>query len=190
MPPKCPPPSSPSPTRRAASARPRPRSTSRRALRGGRSTRSSSTWTPRRTPRAPSGSRSRRARSLYSALRGEGDGPAAVTPTAYEHLAIIPSEEDLAAAEIELSQMDNYLMKLRGVLAPGRRLRRLPGDHHRLPARPRDALDEQPRGGRLPADHAAVRVHGARGPGPDPAQRRAPEVGRDQPGASSSAASS
>jgi hypothetical protein len=37
-----------------------------------------------------------------------------VTPTAYEHLALIPSEEDLAAAEIELAQMENYLMKLRG----------------------------------------------------------------------------
>ena len=57
-------------------------------------------------------------RSLYSALRGEGDALPLVTPTAYEHLALIPSEEDLAAAEIELSQTDNYLMRLRGVLAP------------------------------------------------------------------------
>jgi len=57
-------------------------------------------------------------RSLYAALRGEGDALPLVTPTKYEHLALIPSEEDLAAAEIELSQMENYLMKLRGVLAP------------------------------------------------------------------------
>src|SRR5580658_1404390 len=57
-------------------------------------------------------------KSLYSSLRGEGDALPLVTPTAYEHLALIPSEEDLAAAEIELSQMENYLMKLRGVLAP------------------------------------------------------------------------
>ena len=57
-------------------------------------------------------------RSLYAALRGEGDALSLVTPTAYEHLALIPSEEDLAAAEIELAQMDNYLMKLRGVLEP------------------------------------------------------------------------
>src|SRR5579863_10311532 len=57
-------------------------------------------------------------RSLYAALRGEGQALPLVTPTAYERLAIIPSEEDLAAAEIELSQMENYLMKLRGVLAP------------------------------------------------------------------------
>ena len=53
-------------------------------------------------------------KSLYGALRGEGEALPLVTPTAYEHLAIIPSEEDLAAAEIELAQMDNYLMKLRG----------------------------------------------------------------------------
>jgi chromosome partitioning protein len=39
-----------------------------------------------------------------------------ITPTAYEHLAIIPSEEDLAAAEIELAQGENYLARLRGVL--------------------------------------------------------------------------
>src|ERR1700722_4777373 len=59
-------------------------------------------------------------KSLYAALRGEGDALPLVTPTKYEHLALIPSEEDLAAAEIELSQMENYLMKLRGVLAPVR----------------------------------------------------------------------
>jgi chromosome partitioning protein len=57
-------------------------------------------------------------RSLYAALRGEGEALPLVTPTAQEHLALIPSEEDLAAAEIELSQMDNYLMKLRGALEP------------------------------------------------------------------------
>jgi chromosome partitioning protein len=57
-------------------------------------------------------------RSLYGALRGEGEALGLVTPTAYEHLALIPSEEDLAAAEIELSQGENYLMRLRGVLAP------------------------------------------------------------------------
>jgi len=57
-------------------------------------------------------------RSLYAALRGEGQALPLVTPTAYEHLALIPSEEDLAAAEIELAQMDDYLMRLRGALAP------------------------------------------------------------------------
>jgi chromosome partitioning protein len=57
-------------------------------------------------------------RSLYAALRGEGEALPLVVPTSQEHLALIPSEEDLAAAEIELSQMENYLMKLRGALAP------------------------------------------------------------------------
>jgi chromosome partitioning protein len=57
-------------------------------------------------------------KSLYGPLRGESSAIEMVTPTAYEHLAIIPSEEDLAAAEIELAQMDNYLMKLRAVLDP------------------------------------------------------------------------
>ena len=57
-------------------------------------------------------------RSLYGPLRGEGTAIEMITPTAYEHLALIPSEEDLAAAEIELAQMENYLMKLRGVLEP------------------------------------------------------------------------
>jgi chromosome partitioning protein len=56
-------------------------------------------------------------RSLYGPLRGEGTAIEMITPTAYEHLALIPSEEDLAAAEIELAQMENYLGKLRAVLA-------------------------------------------------------------------------
>lgn len=55
-------------------------------------------------------------RSLYGPLRGEGLATEMITATAYEHLALIPSEEDLAAAEIELAQMENYLGKLRGVL--------------------------------------------------------------------------
>lgn len=57
-------------------------------------------------------------RSLYGPLRGEGSAMDMITPTSIEHLALIPSEEDLAAAEIELSQMDNYLMKLRDVIEP------------------------------------------------------------------------
>lgn len=57
-------------------------------------------------------------RSLYAPLHGEGSAIEMITPTSIEHLALIPSEEDLAAAEIELSQMENYLMKLREILAP------------------------------------------------------------------------
>jgi chromosome partitioning protein len=44
-----------------------------------------------------------------------------ITPTAYEHLALIPSEEDLAAAEIELAQMENYLDEAPPVLEPIRK---------------------------------------------------------------------
>jgi len=59
-------------------------------------------------------------RSLYGPLHGEGDALSLVTPTAWPNLALIPSEEDLAAAEIEIAQMDNFLLKLRGVLEPVR----------------------------------------------------------------------
>jgi chromosome partitioning protein len=59
-------------------------------------------------------------RSLYGPLRGEGAALAMVVPTGITHLAIIPSEEDLAAAEIELAQTENYLARLRGVLEPVR----------------------------------------------------------------------
>jgi chromosome partitioning protein len=57
-------------------------------------------------------------RSLYGPLHGDGSLFEMITPTAYEHLALIPAEEDLAAAEIELAQMENYLMKLRALLQP------------------------------------------------------------------------
>jgi chromosome partitioning protein len=57
-------------------------------------------------------------KSLYGPLRGEGTALEMVVPTQYEHLALIPSEEDLAAAEIELAQTENYLSKLKAVLAP------------------------------------------------------------------------
>ena len=57
-------------------------------------------------------------RSLYGALRGESTAFSQIVPTSYEHLALIPSEEDLAAAEIEIAQSDNYLMKLRTILEP------------------------------------------------------------------------
>ncbi len=57
-------------------------------------------------------------KSLYGPLRGEGAAAQMVTKTRYKHLALIPSEEDLAAAEIELAQTENFLMRLRGVLEP------------------------------------------------------------------------
>jgi chromosome partitioning protein len=59
-------------------------------------------------------------KSLYGPLRGEGDALTMITPTQYENLSLIPSEVDLAAAEIELAQTENYLMKLRTCLQPVR----------------------------------------------------------------------
>jgi len=59
-------------------------------------------------------------RSLYGPLHGEGSALEMITATQYEHLALIPSEEDLAAAEIELAQTENFLRRLRGVLEPVR----------------------------------------------------------------------
>ncbi len=60
-------------------------------------------------------------KSLYGPLHGEGSAVEMITPTSYEHLALIPSEEDLAAAEIELAQTENYLGKLNAVIEPVRK---------------------------------------------------------------------
>jgi len=57
-------------------------------------------------------------KSLYGPLRGEGTALEMIVPTAYENLFLLPSEEDLAAAEIELAQTENYLLRLRTILAP------------------------------------------------------------------------
>lgn len=57
-------------------------------------------------------------KSIYGALHGEGTLFDCITPTVYPHLALIPSEEDLAAAEIEIAQSENYLAKLRTILDP------------------------------------------------------------------------
>jgi chromosome partitioning protein len=63
-------------------------------------------------------------KSLYGPLRGEGDAVSLITATAYPKLELIPSEEDLAAAEIELAQTENFLLRLRSVLAPIRQIGR------------------------------------------------------------------
>jgi len=59
-------------------------------------------------------------RSLYGPLHGEGTAMEMITPTAYEHLALIPSEVDLAAIEMELTEKENYLLRLRQTLQPVR----------------------------------------------------------------------
>jgi chromosome partitioning protein len=60
-------------------------------------------------------------KSLYGPMRGEGTAAEMITSTPYELLSLIPSEEDLAAAEVELAQTENYLAKLRAVLEPIRK---------------------------------------------------------------------
>ncbi|HUJ42679.1 MAG TPA: ParA family protein [Opitutaceae bacterium] len=62
----------------------------------------------------------REGRSLYGPLHGEGTALEMITPTADEYLAIVPSEVDLAAIEIELAQQENYLLRLRQTLQPVR----------------------------------------------------------------------
>src|SRR5438067_12740337 len=57
-------------------------------------------------------------KTLYGPLRGEGVAPEMITPTAYEHLALIPSEQDRPAAEIDPAQPANCPAKLRGALDP------------------------------------------------------------------------
>lgn len=59
-------------------------------------------------------------RSLYGPIHGEGSAMDMIVPTSYASLSIIPSEEDLAAAEVEIAQSENYLARLRGVLEPVR----------------------------------------------------------------------
>lgn len=59
-------------------------------------------------------------KSLYGPLHGEGEATAMIVTTPVDHLSLIPSEEDLAAAEMELAQAENYLLRLRSVLEPVR----------------------------------------------------------------------
>jgi len=57
-------------------------------------------------------------RSVYRPLHGEGNGADMIVETAIPNLWLIPSEEDLAAAEMELAQTENYLQRLRLCLQP------------------------------------------------------------------------
>lgn len=60
-------------------------------------------------------------RSLYRVLLGEENALSKITPTGRDNLSLIPSEVDLAAAEMELAQTENYLLRLRTALEPVRR---------------------------------------------------------------------
>ena len=56
--------------------------------------------------------------SCYRALLGEGTLTERIINTAFERLAIVPSEVDLCGAEIELSRLENHLQRLTLALAP------------------------------------------------------------------------
>ncbi len=57
-------------------------------------------------------------RSIYAPLHGEGTAADMVVETPIPHLWLLPSEVDLAAAEMELAQTENYLQRLRTCLQP------------------------------------------------------------------------
>ena len=56
--------------------------------------------------------------SAYRALLGEGTLLEKIQRTAYEGLDIIPSEIDMCGAEIEVSRLENHLLRLRDLVAP------------------------------------------------------------------------
>jgi len=62
--------------------------------------------------------------SAYGPLLGEGSLLEKVRPTAFERLDAVPSETDLCGAEIELSRMENHLMRLSNALEPIRHSQR------------------------------------------------------------------
>ena len=56
--------------------------------------------------------------SVYRALLGEGALEELVVPTAVDQLALIPSEVDLAGAEVDVARSDRYLHRFREALVP------------------------------------------------------------------------
>lgn len=55
--------------------------------------------------------------SLYGALFGTARALDLIKPTSIKHLSVIPSEIDLAGAEVEIARSEHYLHRLRDVLA-------------------------------------------------------------------------
>jgi chromosome partitioning protein len=56
--------------------------------------------------------------SLYQALLGNGDMLTLIQPTALKLVDIVPSELDLAGAEVDIARTDAYLHCFRGALQP------------------------------------------------------------------------
>ena len=57
-------------------------------------------------------------RSVYPAIMEDGDASEMIIETGRKRLSLLPSEVDLAAAEIELSQKENYLGQLALAIQP------------------------------------------------------------------------
>ncbi|RME95368.1 MAG: ParA family protein, partial [Verrucomicrobia bacterium] len=57
-------------------------------------------------------------RSAYRALLGAESLADRIQPTAYERLDLVPSEIDMCGVEVELPQLDDYLLRLRLALEP------------------------------------------------------------------------
>lgn len=56
--------------------------------------------------------------SAYQALLGEGNLADKIQATAFERLDVIPSEVDLCGADIELSRLENHLLRVKHCLQP------------------------------------------------------------------------
>ena len=56
--------------------------------------------------------------SLYMPLLGEADLRSKIVSTEVPNLELIPSEMDLAGAEVDIARSDRYLHRLRDALAP------------------------------------------------------------------------
>ena len=56
--------------------------------------------------------------SVYNALLGGAQLADSIRPSGYDHLEIIPSEVDLAVAEVDVARTENYLQRMRMALMP------------------------------------------------------------------------
>lgn len=62
--------------------------------------------------------------SIYQALLGSAALKDSIRPSGIEHLEVIPSEVDLAVAEVDVARTENYLQRLRNAVNPLRELHR------------------------------------------------------------------
>ena len=58
--------------------------------------------------------------SAYRVLLGEGNLLEKIKPTAYERLEVVPSEVDLCGADLQMSRMENHLLRVKEALQPVR----------------------------------------------------------------------